>query len=151
MGDTIYVTVFLPDMGFTVPAQLGSCSIMRTPRRVGGPLTRETCIRRPHPVTQFSAGNTPSASGPSRGAHSPCPEASFPFHVSGNRGSEKQQEEAPGNTLRLGLSPGAGGALPALFLSGSQLAQEAGFAPQVTEKETEAQSRERTCLRSPAC
>ena len=60
MGDSMSVTAFLPDAGFTVPALPGLCSIMRTPGEGsgGGPLTREMCIPRAHAVTQFTTGNT---------------------------------------------------------------------------------------------
>lgn len=63
------------------------------------------------------------------------------------RSSRKRPLETP---CAWGSAPGPG-ALPALSLSGLQLAQETGIAPQATDKKTEAQSRERTCLRSPAC
>lgn len=60
MGDSMSVTAFLPDVGFTVPALPGLCSIMRMPGEGsgGGPLTRETCTPRAHTVTQFSTGDT---------------------------------------------------------------------------------------------
>lgn len=111
LGDTMSVTAFLPDVGFTVPALPGLCSIMRMPREGswGGPLTRKTCTPRAHAVTQFSTGTTRLCSRQVLPVERAACVLKLHFHFTCQETeAQKQQEKATGNTLLLGVSPRAG-------------------------------------------
>lgn len=111
MGDIVSVTAFLPDMGVTIPALPGLCTIMRTPREgsCGGPLTRETCTPRAHAVTQFSTGNTRLCCRQVLPVERAACVLKLHFHfMCQETEAQKQQGKATGNTLYLGVSPRAG-------------------------------------------